>query len=404
MGLLLTACEKSDPTEPEETAAISISQPANNANVMDIVTIRAGIGSDYSITRVVFYVDDDSVYNDNVSPFLYQWDTSIYPANSQHTLYARGYDTDTSYISTTITVTVTVPSPNEFGYIKSYSLASPALSIAANGDFVYAVLGSDGLKAIDISNPSNPVETYHFQAGTNLNGVDASGAYLVSAELYNGIRLFDISNSDTVIVKNQYNTSGNAWNVNMVGNLIYVADSDRLTIASISNYNITYVSQIVISSGIVKDVGVSGSIVYIMDENGVSRYNLSDPSNPSYLGRNQAFTGQCQCISVYGDYVFVGTTSQLSMLSSSLSLITTSAQQQGYTGVYAIEDVVFVSQGGSSGGARVFDYNATDSSLVQLDSFITSEICNDVTYIDSYLILAGTSKLDILRFNYSPTD
>jgi hypothetical protein len=157
----------------------------------------------------------------------------------------------------------------------------------------------------------------------------------------------------------------------------------------------------VVTTGVVKDVDVSGSMLYILDENGITLYNVSDPANPTYVGVFQAFDGICQCISVYGDYVFVGTTQELHMLTGSLSSITNVSQPQGYTGVYAIEDVVFVSQGGSSGGARVFDYSS-GTSLTQLDSHIINEICNDITYYDSYVILASQSKLEFLRFNYSP--
>ncbi len=402
MALLLTACKTSGPTDPEDTAPIYITQPANGASVSDTVTVRAGTGSDYDIESVVFYIDDDSVYTDNVSPYLYQWDVTGYQANSEHDIVLYGYTSDSVYISQTVTVTVTLPSTNEFSHVYSYSLTGPAYRVDAQDDFVYAALGANGLKVIDVNVPTSPGEVYEFQQGTNIYGLDASGAYLVTAERDNGVRSFDISASDTVIAKYIYSTPGSSWNVKISGNLAYIADNDRLTIVSMANYGFTFVGQVVISTGIVKDVDVSGSTVYVLDQNGVSRYNVSNPANPIYQGRYQAFTGQCQCIFAYGNYVFVGTTGELRMLSNTLVSLAYSANQQGYTGVCAIDDVVFVSQGGSSGGARAFEYS-NSSTLVQLDSYMINEICNDIAYLDSYVILAGTNQLEILRFNYSPT-
>jgi len=404
MMLAFCACEEGTSTSPDNNNPITITDPDNDSEVNGEVTILTSIGTDYNIIKVVFYVDNDSVSTDLTSPFSYVWDTDSYTDSSTHTIQARAWDDTSSYLSSTITVMIVRPGANEFIYLANYSTSNPAYRVAAKSEHLYIALGTYGLKVLDYSTPSSPIQTYSSQLSANVRGVDSYGSYLITAERDNGIRLFRIYTSpDTIISQQRTTTTSSAWNVKISGNIVYVADNDGVYITSISNYAFSYLSHIAISQGTVLDIDVNGSYVYILDNNGLTVYNISQPAEPEYVGRYTAFSGECQAVSIYGNYVFVGTSSELRMLTSTLDLAAIAAQQYSYTGVYAIDNVVFASQGGSDGGVRAFDYSSGDS-LAQIDSYFIGQNCYDVTYDDGYVFLAGDSEIAIFSFIYSTTD
>lgn len=403
-GLLVVAgCTDKKSTNPSDNDPITITSPANNAVVQGIVSVRTSIGADYVMNRVAFYVDNNQVYVDSLSPFTYDWDVAIYESGSQHTIRARAYDDSTSYLSNTITVTITAAGDNQFVYSSNFTLSVPVLRLGTADNNVYAALGTSGMQAINYDSPSSPSAIYIYSGTGNITGIDAHSSYLVTAELDNGIRLFNISNPDTVIVKNQLITAGRAWNVKISGNIVYVADNDGAQIVSISGDNLSSITRIAISSGLVKDIDEYNSVLYILDINGVTAYNVSQPNAPVYIGRFDGFTGQCQSVSVYGNYVFVGTTSEIQMLShdvdSSLAIF---SSQLGFTGVYATTPVVFACQGGSGGQVYAFDYSSGDS-LAVLDSYTIDELAYDVAYRDNYVYVATQTKVMAFRFNIVTT-
>lgn len=401
LGLIIfAACNKDKSTNPVLTDPITITSPSNNSAVVGVVTVRTVIGEDYDIISVTFYVDGTAVHTDSISPFTYQWDTGVYESGTIHTLRARAYDDSTSYLSKSISVTVTAPGDNEFVYLSDFTMPSPAIRLATEHDNLYVAVGTSGLRVLNFSDPDSPRGIYQFSGGGDIQGLDASSSYLVSAELDNGIRLFNISDPDTALVESQFNTAGRAWNVKISGNIVYVADNDGAQIVSISNYDFDSITRIPISSGLVKDIDAAGSILYILDLNGVTAYNVSQPSNPLFLARFVGFNGQCQAVSAYGDYVFVATTAELRILSHDLdSSLATFSTQNGFTGVYAGQSVVFACQGGSGGRTMAFDYSSGHS-LDEIDSYLIEELCYDVNYYDNLVFVATQTKIVIFRFNF----
>ncbi|MCP4581827.1 MAG: hypothetical protein GY839_09415 [candidate division Zixibacteria bacterium] len=394
--LIISACEKDDPTEPVNDDPITITSPTNNSSVTDIVTINTSIGSDYTMLRVDFYIDSDSVYTDSNAPFTYQWDTSIYEDNSTHRIQAVAWDEEEAYPSNVVNVTVTREVTNEFGFLSGFGLTNPAMRVASEGSYLYIASGTDGMSVLNISSPTSPVEVFSFTSPGDFKGIDFSDPYLVTAEGDRGIRLFTALDSGS---SNSFNTSGLAWNVKIIGNIIYIADNDALQIVSFANGEFTSLSRISITSGVVKDVDAIGSTVYVLDVNGITEYDVSNPGSPDFTRRYSTFTGQCQSISTDGDYVFVGTTEELRMLTNALVSVDNHAQQGGFTGVYAIGSIVFASSGSSAGGAWAFDYS-DGSTLEILDQHTTNETSNDITYTDGYVFLAGQTQVSVLSFSH----
>ena len=198
-----------------------------------------------------------------------------------------------------------------------------------------------------------------------------------------------------------FNTPGLSWNIKVSGSMVYIADYDALQIASISGGNINPIYRLPITDGQVKDVDAVGDIVFVLDVNGLTVVDVSQPASPSVLSRYASFDGSCQSVSATADYVFVGTSTKLAMLStanlSNLIEVAGYSIASGITGVFAINSIVFVSRGASNGGAMALDYSS-GSSLDLVSSYIINETTNDITAAGGYVYLAGQTKVDILRF------
>lgn len=70
----------------------SISNPVSGQIVNGVVSFTILAQDDVSIDEVLFFIDGIQVYSDNSEPYIYQWDTTILPDSSQHTLSATVKD------------------------------------------------------------------------------------------------------------------------------------------------------------------------------------------------------------------------------------------------------------------------------------------------------------------------
>jgi glucose/arabinose dehydrogenase/PKD repeat protein len=103
MATALTPGGSSDSTPP----TVSISAPANNAQVSGIVNVTAAASDNVGVTGVQFYVDDTSTGpEDTTAPYGLAWDTRTLP-NGSHRITARARDAaGNATVSTAVTVNV----------------------------------------------------------------------------------------------------------------------------------------------------------------------------------------------------------------------------------------------------------------------------------------------------------
>ena len=84
-------CEDSvneDTTPP----TVSIQSPITNQAVNEMVTIIVNANDNKGIDRVEFYIDDSLFFTDIESPYQYEWNTTIFENNSEHTIKVICYD------------------------------------------------------------------------------------------------------------------------------------------------------------------------------------------------------------------------------------------------------------------------------------------------------------------------
>ena len=73
--------------------SIIITEPASNQTLSGVVTIKTLATDNLGIDKVEFYHNYVLVHTQNESPYNYDWNTLTYDDETQHTWYAKAYDT-----------------------------------------------------------------------------------------------------------------------------------------------------------------------------------------------------------------------------------------------------------------------------------------------------------------------
>ena len=147
--------------------------------------------------------------------------------------------------------------------IVSTFRSTNAYGVAISGFYAYVADGPSGLRVIDISNPLSPVLKGTCPT-TNALGVVVSGSYAYVADSQSGLRVIDISNPLSPALKATCSTT-NALGVAVSGSFAYVADyTSGLRVIDISN-PLSPAFKGTCSTTKASGVTVSGSYAYVAD-------------------------------------------------------------------------------------------------------------------------------------------
>jgi roadblock/LC7 domain-containing protein len=137
-------------------------------------------------------------------------------------------------------------------------------------------------------------------------GVQVVGNYAYVADSQSGLQIIDISNPTTPTLKGNYDTSGNARGIQVVGNYAYVADSQSgLQIIDISNPTTPTLKGNYDTSGNAYVVQVVGNYAYVADgDSGLQIIDISNPTTPTLKG-NFNTSGGAYGVQVVGNYAYV---------------------------------------------------------------------------------------------------
>jgi hypothetical protein len=92
-------------SQTEPSVAVEIITPVPGSMVSSTVNVSAIAQATNSVSKVEFYIDNQSKFNDSDPPYEWTWDTTQY-AGTEHAITAKAYDTFGLENSTTITVIV----------------------------------------------------------------------------------------------------------------------------------------------------------------------------------------------------------------------------------------------------------------------------------------------------------
>ena len=173
------------------------------------------------------------------------------------------------------------PNPNleQIGELDTYR----AFETKVVGNIAYVSDGSQGLKIIDVSNPSDPqligsLDTF------DARGIDIAEGLAYIADKQAGLKIIDVSDPTSPTLLGSLGTS-NAVRVKIVGELVYLADNEGgLKVIDVSNPNFPDLIKS-FDTYWAKDLKIVGELAYIADwDAGLKIIDISDPEEPILLG------------------------------------------------------------------------------------------------------------------------
>ena len=206
----------------------------------------------------------------------------------------------------------TILNTQELGQIDT---GGYAFKLDVVGDIAYVIDVADytpgGMVIINVSDPTNPrVLGSYFDSGM-LRKVDVKDGIAYIANYQGGLEVVNVTDPSNPTRIYHYASSQTLMDVQVEGNFAYVADWNRgLIILDISDpANIVEEGQYMIGGACVH-VKVEGNRAYIMDHHndysGIAIVDISDPSNPSFLGAYAPSGVDLWNPVVRGDYMYVG--------------------------------------------------------------------------------------------------
>lgn len=245
-------------------------------------------------------------------------------AKSEQYVYL-GYSNDYDIHVLLVVDVINPASPVQVGS-KSFSTAVKSIKISGNYAFIAA--GSVGLRVVDISDPTNPTNVgtkplggnsaYYIQVADNLayigvfnmmykmyivdisnpaiplikyNGgpqvssISISGNYAYIAEMYNGLRIYDISNPVEPLEVGACVPPKYTKNIVVDGNFAFVVGDDSgLCIINVSEPENPYIYSSCDIPGSVNDIAFAdNNLVYLTDWKGLRAIDFSNPGEPQEI-------------------------------------------------------------------------------------------------------------------------
>ncbi len=280
---------------------------------LDDVKTMIDKGANVDTSRTAYWlIDDENKTYDSMSTAfdkLNDLNLNLIPNPWEDTYYSYLRILDVSNISNIV--------------LKSNFTLNEVQDIYVSGNYAYVADSHQGLKILNISNPSSPslVGSFNNSADTNgdSDGVFVSGnyAYVVNADA--GLQAIDISDPTTPSLSDTYDTTGQAVKVFVSGNYAYIADGESgLQIIDISNpSSLSFVANYNLDESL--DVFVSGNYAYVADgDDGLQIIDISTPSSPTSVSTYINLSANSNGVFVVNDKVYMISSSYITTNSHSL--------------------------------------------------------------------------------------
>jgi hypothetical protein len=178
--------------------------------------------------------------------------------------------------------------------------------LAATADRLYVAAANEGLRIVDVSNPSAPSELGNSDLGSAVFSVAASGDYAY-VTTWQEMHVIDVSNPSQPDPIGTLTGVGADLTVDLVGDRAYLAAIGRLTIADISNPEVPGLTATLYLGNSNPDLTVDGDLACLASyAEGLALIDVSIPSSPTVMA-HFATDGPSQAIALHDDHAYVGT-------------------------------------------------------------------------------------------------
>ncbi len=199
---------------------------------------------------------------------------------------------------------VDVSNPSSPVLVDTFPMGTYVVDVFVSGNYAY-VLDSDlSIKVLDISQPTMPVLIGDFESQTSIADIWVRGRYLFCAGPF--FKVLDISNPSAPREISSIDIGDSGGDIFVDGNYAYIA-GPRFHIIDISDVT----KPVMLSTIDLENFGsvfVSGSYAYLTDENrGFKIFDISNPTRPRMVSRIDL--GISQDVALYKNFAFVAAAS-----------------------------------------------------------------------------------------------
>ena len=194
------------------------------------------------------------------------------------------------------------------GFIQDMLISGTSLYVTEAEALLNSPKEYGGMRILDISSPTMPIEIGHFDPGEAVSGIAKQGQLLYLSHISGSWRtsVVDISNPANPTEVHAFQAGSVVIDLAIANNHLYLADIDNgLVIYDLATPQMpTFVNEL---NGLFA-IGVStnGSILYVEEPNTVYLYDVTNPSSPLFLDvyADKSTLGEPEVAAV-GDYMYL---------------------------------------------------------------------------------------------------
>ncbi|MCP5462454.1 MAG: hypothetical protein H7A34_04660 [bacterium] len=280
------------------------------------------------------------------------------------------------------------------------NIFSSANDVQVRGQFAFVSdETANKLTVLDLNNPATPFEISGSQISvTGPKKIAIQGNVLILTQGTNGMATIDISNPRSPVLKNTYDTSGDARGISINNNIVYIADYG----IGLLSYQLKEQTAELIGMGLARKlsgpnrlsqtqyVDVVGSIAFVSDRtNGIAMVNVENPFEMTLVG-NASTGADAIDIDVVGDIAYIANdTSGIRLL----RLIS------GQLEAPQIQSVSVVPTQVIEGNSILLTASATDDTGVTIEFLVNGEVVavdNTVPFQFDYLTAPNSGPSTLL--------
>ncbi len=270
-----------------------------------------------------------------------------------------------------------------------FTMSSPALDVAIEGNYAYVAENGGNLRIYDISDPFAPEETAVLFLAPFVKAVAIQGNYAYAATS-STLYTIDVSNPSAPVIKSYENGLSATSEIVLRNNLAYVTDvSGGLNIYDVSNPLDIAMLGYLDTPGYAYGLCLNGDYAYVADGySGIRIINISDPAHPVLAGTRDT-PGMAVDVTISGENIYV------SDFASGMSIYTfMSPTMLDYRGNFASPDLTlgiqvegnlaFCAEGAA--GVRVMDISNINNP--QSLGYCGTEVATDLEVAGDYIYVA----------------